>query len=666
MFDKAIGEYSLGEQESTLVQNISAALVGAATLGPGVVDAQVAGVGSAGSAALGVDGMTGGEPASNYNISADLSVSASLGAAMIDASLISIDMVGAAELDAPADLIGYVINPPRVGDLLPCEKIRLTVNGDVIDLDDPYWSLDTFNVSYDSKSISFSEIASPYIGAPTYAPEHDVSLDLNFGLGFKRYFTGRLLRRNHTGRNNNESVSYVAYGIQDISNDVTVINTDAVPRVTYTVGTTITSITEEGTEVTTTFTKTARDVLADLFTIMSSPLAANSISNLVNTLSLQQFTINLPETVEFRNSGFFAAAQQVAQLQPGMRVFWDDLNQEWTFRNILEGVTYISQIDSVQIPEAIFDMSTVDRYTAVRLVPDLSEIFDDEITDTNSKGFQFTQSAIELTPKWREELQGGWDYFKATGGVTFIDTGDNRSYYKIEADEQDYQRVFRFWSIPNSAPEGWPTTAERLFHKITFTNSVFRFQPFNAKVNWRRREVVSKVPIFGRGDPFTAGQVVPPQNVTLVYYPREPFTYVTTITTNGTPTTITSVIDPADVLPELRYPPTGFEGTAHSMFGVERVLDQMVSYTEVTTENAKKILGLWKDVVVSGTIPFNGDPIPEFMNLDAKIRLHHSTKLTGIQSVDGTILGYSYKFGRGNAARSDVQMTTDVGALVGK
>lgn len=529
----------------------------------------------------------------------------------------------------------------------------LTVAGTPVDLAAPSFQLEDLAVDYNGKQLTFSEIGT--IGLPAFSPEDAVSLDVDLGNGAFRWFTGAVRVRETVGQNNNEGFNYTAFGYQNLADEVTLVNTDGRPEIEWTVGTTVTSVRSDGTDVVTIFSKSIAEAMQELFDINASALNTAGIPATIGSPGLSQFTGNLPESLRFQNVGFNAAVTQLARLETGVKVFFNDDQQAWSFPNLLQAPTAIVEINSVNLVECVFDTSTQDRYTAVKLFADVDDLIDEAIaskTDQNVGGRSGSVSRTEvtLTPKWLPELQTDWTIEKAHQGV-------------LGTLEDEFFWVYRRWSLPDSIAKKWPGTPVRLWQKFNYWGTEI-WKRTHGRVNFRRREFISRFPLIHRGNPHVPGDVIGPVEVKMAYYPKtgSTFTYVSTTNSAGTPTYASTGFDSSEFPTEIRWPPTGFTGSAYDIFGVERELVRVVSKTEVTTANANATLRLHKDVVIDGDLPLDGDPMEVVVNLNRQVLVTHATLTTGIESFPALMTGYSYQFGK--RGRNTVRLTTDVAGLI--
>lgn len=538
----------------------------------------------------------------------------------------------------------------------------LTVNNSPVNLGlTSRFNLLNMRFDYDGKSVSFTEVATPGIGSPTWAPEQTVTIDLDFGAGLTRYFTGKIRQRKANGVNANESIEYEAVGTQALANEVTVVNTDGRPELVFTVGSTLVSGSTDPTQI----TKTVREAIQDLFTVASSALGAAGIPATIGAPGLEQFNAFLPETLQLRNTGFYAALSQLAGLQPGIKAFWDDPSQKWVFPNLLDQPTLVLNVNSINLSELVYVHDTSDRYTAVKLYsdPNLESLIDG--SNPGLSGLVGPQR-VTLEPLWDANLQGTWDIFLGTGALGATDLSD------------DYSYVFRRFRIPQNVVDREDGTPIRVAQRVDTeglyvdpatqaTSAVVvksRYVKVAARVNFPRRTVVLDYPAISAGDPYQSGSCTPAPEVVLTYWPRGVFRYsfVSSVNSDGTVAT-TAVTQTSDFYQQsLRYPNTGYIGTAFDLFGVQREKCEIVDRTELTTVNAMARLALLKDVRVEGELPIDGDPLQYAINLQSKVLVRHPSQDTGIASVPAMLTGYTYTFGR--RGKNTLSLNTDVSGLV--
>lgn len=544
------------------------------------------------------------------------------------------------------DQFRQVNNPIYSGDIIDqtnLNKLRFTVNSTVCSFtDSAKWNLLDMRFTYDGKEATFSEVCTPTIGHPSFQPEQVAQIQLDFGSGLKTYFKGKIRTRRHEGVNNNEQIVYSAVGYQTLADDITVVSTDGVPRVEFTVPTTIYS----GSSVGTTVPYQISEAVQFLFTHNTAALAAAGIPTAIGSPGLENLTANLIETTQIVNSGFTQALAQLIGVQPGVKVYFDDIQQAWTFPNLLNAPTMIVRVESTNIQDLIYDASTNDRYTAVLLYGEPS--FDDIATHASTKtGGYIGRSTISLQPYWNTLLEPDWTALRGAAGNSPNEL------------EDEYFWVYRRFRIPNDVVNQHPGTPLECMAKIERWGQT-KYVRIKGRANFKRRTFTAHYPVLNDGDPYLPGDARPSSDLQLTYWPFGCFAFTFT-NSAGTPTG-TSLTAATSTYVSLRYPEVGYQGTAYDLFNVQRIYTQVVPVSECSTANAQSILNTRKDVVLSGTIPIDGDPIEYAINLNTKLLVQHGTQSTGINSFSALVTGYRYQFGK--RGRNDIEISTDVAALV--
>lgn len=589
--------------------------------------------------------------------------------------------VGEAITTGRINVTRIAVNPPLAGDLVDIGNnavFQLTVDGNLIDFTQVTSCFHTFNmldldVSYDGKELNFEEFTG--IGSPTFGPEDDVTLEVDFGdgLGLTRLFTGRIKQRNHEGRNNNETVSYTAIDYLQLADDLTAVGSDGYPQITWTAPTTTTTITSAfGTFVGSTFengevainniapTK-IRDAIQDFFLFNATGLSSLGIPTAIGAPGLEQFTSELPETVTIDAEGFSQGLQTLASYQTGTKVLFNEEQQAWTFPNLQTVPSVIIDIASSNIPELPFSVDTTDRYTAVRLFADITDENElDDLIQNKSEiaslggplGFgKVERSEVTLQPFWDRTLETNWSLFVALYSDPTQIQGQN--YF-----------VYRRFSIPEGTdPPGFGLEAKAFALYNQWGNEFWA--PLEGFVNWEKRFFIANYPAISRGNPWHPGQAIPAREVKLAYLPAI-IRYIpaTTITSGGQPgfTGAATTALRGDFSDELRVPVSGFEGTAFTDFGIQREYVEVVDRTQVTQEYAQTLLDIRKDVVVAGEVPIEGDPIKELISLGVKALIQHPVKSTSIETFAAFVTNYTYEFGK--RGQSTISLSTDISGLV--
>lgn len=586
--------------------------------------------------------------------------------------------VGRAYANGLLSVTAIAVNPPLAGDLVDIGNngvFQLTVNGDLLDFSTVTscyyaYSMRSLEVSYDGKNLEFEQFTG--IGSASYAPEQSVTLDIDFGDGIsRRLFTGKIKQREHVGINNRESVIYRASDYLQLADDLTIVNSDGFPRIQFTAPTSVTSVSSSfGTFVGSFYAngsvpiseevpKKIRTAVTELFSFNATQLSSAGIPTAIGAPGLEQFTAELPETVTLEGIGFGTALKRLAQYQNGVKVLFDEQQQAWVFPNLQTCPTVTVDISSTNIPELPFTVDTSDRFTAVRLYADIDQSLDNVFQDRTSVvslggplGFgEVTRKEVTLQPMWLREREARWSMFKAL----YSDPS--------RIDGEDYF-VYRRYALPEGTRKPAFGLVARVFAKYNYWGEE-TWAPLSGAVLFRRGIFMAAYPAISTGNPWHPGSAFPAQEVKMAYLPGNvDYTPASSITDSGsiifggTATTI----DQSEFADQLRYPATGWEGTAFTQFGIEREFHQIVGRTEVTEEKAKAILDVRKDAVVEGDIPIEGDPILQLMTLGVKVAVTHPTKTTGIESLTPFVTQYSYTFGK--RGESNVSLTTDIAGLL--
>lgn len=580
-------------------------------------------------------------------------------AAEFAGSPISISLSGCAEMDVSnTELFLPIANPTLAGDLVDVGNnsvFQFRVDGTLLDFNADPFDVEELTVGYNGRALSFFEITC--IDSQSFFNEDTVTLDLDFygnGTSLERVFTGRIRQVEFVGQNNAEAVRYTALGNHQLANDVTLVNTDNRPQVIFTVGTSSTSLT---TPIVSNFTLQIKDAIQDLFDINASRLSSAGIPATIGFPGLEQFTAQLPETVEFTNSGFTQAIAQLAAFQPGVKVLWDDKTQKWIFPNIKTVPTAKIVVNSMNVLGLPLTFDTDDRYTALRLYSNVDDFLDQAILNKPTEGITINgtrgfleRTTVSLEKFWLEELEPDWTLLKAFGGNPF--TLETENFW-----------VYKRWKLPDELEPEWPGAPISVMQKVN-NWGVVGWQKLHGRTIFRDRVFIARFHAIHRGNPMVPGDVIGPLEVSLAYYPRNfQFSIPTSINSVGSPATFaTTIINQETVLEEIRVPSVGFEGTAYEKFGIERTLEQMVDRTEVTAINAQAILDTHKDVVISGDIDVDGDPLPELIHLGKKVVAQHDSRLTNIESFPALCTQYRYRFGK--RGRSTISLTTDVAGMI--
>ena len=504
-------------------------------------------------------------------------------------------------------LAGDVIDVKNMSDCL------FHVNSNTIDLSQPYYQLDSLNVSYDGKTLEFSEIATPDITNPSFAPENTVQLQFDFGSGMTTYFYGKIRRRTRVGKNNAESISYVAVGQQTLANEVVLKGPTGVPFLiyeAYTIPHTINGIVFYGTPI--------NSIVTSIFTLCISELNTLGISSTIGNPSADVLGGLVQESVTFENKTFVDAVGEMLQKQPDRKIFYDDTTGTWVFPSLLTSDIVTITINSVNIGEFTYTEDLTGRYTALKVMA----AYEGSIP-VDSK------QTVILTEDWDAGLEDSW-CLQAAG------VNDPAGF------NTELLKVFRQYKIPDAEKEINTRAPVCIYAVIDFWSNA-KYIPVDAQIDFATKTVVTNVPLVLRGNVFHPDKnKIKPDAVVLTYS-----------STDSMPTL---------GFPSIRVPAAGYEGTAFDLYGFEKEKVELIDSTLLYSANAYARLSLLKDVIIAGDLEIEGDPIQELLNLQYRVCVNHVSKTTGLETIAAVVNSYTYEFGR--RGRNKINLSTDRSGLV--
>lgn len=554
--------------------------------------------------------------------------------------------------------MGTVINPPRAGDLLnmlDASKFVLSVGsyGDV-DFSTSQFKMGQLSVGYDGKELTFLEHTS--ISSPSLTNGASVTLQMNLGSGLKTYFTGKLQRFTHSGSNNREAIEYTAVGTQKLANDVIAAGGAGVPQLFWGMGQTFIN-TVEGTVFTTITTYTGvetittvntstgyhlvygtfvKDVIDDLFSLCLTSLASYGIPATIGTPGTDVFSCVLSSDISLENMGFYDALQEIVNHEPHRKAFFDDVQQAWVFPSLISAEESTLSVNSVNITNCDFDTDISNRFTAIELKAML----------TRARTLPYKGIGL-CEPDWESSYETDWSLADGAGVEDVSEYG------------KGWFWVYRRWRIPGLTEERNPYMQPCFYAQYDFGGKT-RFIPIQASIDFKNHVAVTNCPVYVKGNPYHKGHAISPTAVWVTWWRIDaaPTNGWVTINYPALGTTITTITSDGP-LTESYYT---YEGSAYDIYGIRRVKTELVDPMAFFEENAKAKLALMKDVVVSGTLELEGDPIEDVINLQRRVRVSHSSKTTGIQSYAAMLTGYSYTFG--TRGRNSLSLSTDVSGLM--
>ncbi len=515
-----------------------------------------------------------------------------------------------------------VTNPPQSGDLLDYTSLSdllLLVDGTTINFTSPEWNLEELQVGYDGKQLTFTEIVSPTLAYATFSPNDSVELKMDLGSGLTTYFRGKIRLREHHGANNRDQVRYVAHGYQNLANDVVIKDDNGVPLV-YFPSQAITIIPTPGSSYVV-YGVPIWAALNDLFWRCAAELSSLGIPATIGYPGTWAFSGNLPSDVSLQNCGFVEGLKQLCAFEPSRKPFFDDTSGTWVFPDILNADIEDVVVSSVNAGELSYTLDLNNRFTRLRLV-------------TAWEGVQSMsqKTAVVCADGWDSGLEADWCIQKGIGvnSPTAIGSG--------------YYWVYRRWSIPNDIDNRHPAAPTRAY-AIFDLYGYPKWVPVVAQVDFGNKVLMTAVPVTRPGDnPYSIAPAAArgPDLLVLTYYTKDS--------------------QPTGGWYIYTEPSSGYTGNAYTLFGLEQTRTEIVDAVALNTGNAMAKLAVGKDVIVSGTLTLEGDPIPEFINLQRRLRVSDSSRTTGLEDIPAVISGYTYRFGKRGS--NQITMGTDRSGFV--
>lgn len=471
-------------------------------------------------------------------------------------------------------------------DWLDNTKFKLTVDGQIINFSTNKFRMEDLSFSYDGKEVRFTEATTPTHGTPTYDINDSVTLEMDFGTGLECFFRGKIMKTGHKGQNNKHAVSYTALGYQNLAGEVDTLD----PAGLVGEGFDGPSISIPG-------------AIQRLFNSNVGQLSSVGVPSTIGSPGLDTiygyFTRSGANT---GNSQFAESVKGLLKESPTKRLFWDDVQNKWTFPDLQTAPLINMPISSAAFDNNDYQKDLGGRYTAIVLIAP----FEGSYLMPDAK-------VINLTPGWDAAFAADWTFRKGCGVGVPANLATN------------YAWVYRRWKFESNSSPAQSDQPVNMFVLIPMWNT-FRWFPVECFIDWKLQHAITKLPIIVKGNPHKPGDQVPPLAAALAYWDA-----------TSVPSTGTS---------QLRYPASGYTGTAYSMYGVQKVKYMTVEANQLNVYYAAEQLAALKDVIINAEIPINGDPIREFINLNRKVNVTHSTNITGLESLEAFQTSYKYTFGR--------------------
>jgi hypothetical protein len=497
--------------------------------------------------------------------------------------------------------------------------------------------LGEYSVSYGSKRLTLKEKVDTY-GVSQFKHNDIIALDLNFGSGLQRVFSGRIKESTHSAQLSENMIEHSVWGLPDLANEVEAVDEygrelnlyDATLIQTLTIGST--TISAPSGEM-----PTLQQAITSLFDKMEGKLSLYSIPSSYDLT-------NVPSGVyvdgtQGVSEGFYSAVQNLCSAAPGVQFIYDEAGY-WRFVNVFESDVVAVSANSFCIDPHSYNRSSANRFTAVRLVAALA-------------GSRYSWNLYHnIQPAWDESLEDSWSYQQQTsnsGDDEFAptDTEISKVYREFicpipPANLVQGKNVKLFYKSPRvTNPLDWFSVECQVALRQGNTGPLFTNMPYDiGGIPNAYAVVVTKYPTIIAGNPYVPGDAVGPvYGVALSYMAPQPYL----------------------LTQSARYPASGFMGTAYTEAGVRLEKTIVVPLGQATPANARFLLQQYMNVLYDGSVDVWGDPITYFLDLDARLALTCSTETTGLESAEAIVTEYSYNF---ESNMSAISFTTDVSGYI--
>jgi hypothetical protein len=547
-----------------------------------------------------------------------------------------IDLEAGALLDIEAErLVDFVIPSTAANTVSPgldftdTDEFHVSVNSVVVPLgvstigDSHRFQFEDYATSYSGgKTVRFSEIPSVTYGQGTYAHNQIVRVYRNWGSGDEKFFQGRIREIQRHGENHAERITYVAYGQMNLASEIYVSKTYISSVTTITSGYTSQAYLSS-------HALNIKQAVDQLFTDYSSELTAAGIPTARDTSTLRNIWIT--DNLDLRG-GFLQSLRQIVGRDKGATVYFNDLDARWVFPRPSESRLTTVDVSSINLMTHDVSESLAGRYTAIELREPINQ------TET------LDMAVLAVVPDWNFAAQEDWTESKgAIPGTEHADVYRRYVYNgtgPIPAESSGYLHITRevIVGYDNIDSPGSPF-GETVAVPVTESHSL----TVTCKVEHQYTRVIltANNPLVFQGNSGAPGDVVGGGVTAYGGYPTK--------RVENSQTTF-------------RYPGSGYTGTAYSDYGIQNVLIEAVDYGEATLMNAKERLRFFKDVVISGSLPVDGDVLRQFVELDMRLKMSHSVNTPALNDAEAHCTGYRYVFGK--RSQGIIDFTTDIGAII--
>lgn len=536
-------------------------------------------------------------------------------------------------------------------------KVKLWVNSVAVTLGNSqnFVQLDSYRISYSEKVLEFSEIPNSTYANAAYDMDTPVQLqmDLTSSGSLTTYFRGHIRAKTLVGNYQAESIRYTAVGLQKTYGDAGY----------YTVATTATSelyrlnpsVVELYNLSNADYVRTARLATTTVFSLFPNSIAVGQPGTTQNAYGYFPSGFSVQGTV-------ISIGQQFAGFA-NAKFFWDDELNTWNVFSPPSGKVIDISINSFEVAEHSIQVDTTNRFSAVALteqvsvenhsLPNYVGFFNlDTYADGWSSKTDHNLFASDPTTKkalrnfranfpHAVDCQLG-DYQLQVLAPVRLEAGPTHANLIPVSAEFDF-------AITSADPQalGYPdyiknttsyatyfTLNQATLSTVATTVTVINFPVFRTSTVYftLAQEVIYK------GDASALAESI-----------------AIDLDTNGhTPLKLSAMVA------QYAFPPRiTFATGATTPYGL---LKMLVPFGEASVAKAMKVLSLYKDPLVRGSLPIQGPPLHDMMFLKTRVKLSAATMTVPTSLYNGIVSQYTYEFGK--VGLSTIEMSSDLSEYI--
>lgn len=559
-----------------------------------------------------------------------------------------------------SDVYRSVTQPTSVPNYASSSVVELTVNSQTIDLSTYQYQLDSYRISYDEKTLEFSEIPNSLYSQPSFSPEQDVTLRADWtGIGsLTTYFRGKIKQVVYVGEMQAERIQYTAQGMMQQGND---------SYVTFVVSTSVNGTGVVG--VTTSTTSVSTSIRGCSVVIRARATVGDGLAALLGSATQTAWSTQLP--VDYVSTGSkLQIAQQMASMCGG-RIFYDDQINGWHLYNPIDAPIKILNVNSIDLQNHSIKVDTDNTFSALTLI---------ERTTLDHRCFrsvQLREFPLTLVTSYASNLthyeanasgkQIGTLYRADLPNIVVVDNEIDAIVLALDSSEDEYGSQEQLVDAGGNVS----------FEKGTLTGLPSYIDTTNPGY-----EAQHYIDVLTEGD--AVSRII--QATTLV--PLEPRAYRATAAVVEFDDALTDDFgsnNDACVSPELeqgRNPKlilswveysfplaqsigtAGYTGLAYRLYGVQRARIEYVEYGQATGVELARRLRPYAAPLITAELPIAGPPIADLWFLKSRVLLQATTPgATPLQSIPGVLAAYKYQFGK--VGSNNLSFSTDLRPYLG-